>query len=69
MTEETLKKAIIVSIAKSSSELFECEKSLDELERLLETAGAYAVARVIQIKENFMTNVRPIVIRSIKLYT
>ena len=53
MTEETLKKAIIVSIAKSSSELFECEKSLDELERLLETAGAYAVARVIQIKESF----------------
>ena len=53
MTEEKIKKAIIVTIAKSSSELFECEKSLDELERLLDTAGAVAVARVIQIKDSF----------------
>ena len=53
MTETELKGAIIVSIAKNSSELPECERSLDELERLLDTAGAYAYARVVQIKESF----------------
>ena len=53
MTEETLKKAIMVTVAKNSSEFFECEKSLDELERLLYTAGAEAIARVIQIKDSF----------------
>ena len=52
MTEETLKKAIMVTVAKNSSEFFECEKSLDELERLLYTAGAEAIARVIQIKDS-----------------
>lgn len=45
--------AIIVSIAKCASELRECEKSLDELERLLDTAGAEVYARVIQVKESF----------------
>ncbi len=53
MTEDNRKKAIIVSIAKNSSELDECERSLDELERLLDTAGAMALARVIQIKDSF----------------
>ena len=53
MTEDILKKAVIVSIAKNSSEVVECERSLDELERLLDTAGAEALARVIQIKDSF----------------
>ena len=53
MTEDIRKKAIIVSVAKSSSELEACERSLDELERLLDTAGAYSLARVIQIKDSF----------------
>ena len=42
--------AILVSIAQKSSDLEECERSLDELERLLHTAGGNAVGRVIQIK-------------------
>ena len=46
-------KAILVSIAKSSAELEECDKSLDELERLLNTAGAEAFAKVVQIKSSF----------------
>ena len=45
--------AILVSIAQKSSDLEECERSLDELERLLHTAGGNAVGRVIQIKESF----------------
>ena len=45
--------AILVSIAKSGSELEECEKSLDELERLLNTAGAEAFAKVVQIKSAY----------------
>lgn len=45
--------AILVSIAEKSSELAECERSLDELERLLKTAGGNSVARVIQVKESF----------------
>ncbi len=49
-------KAILVSIAERSSDLAECEISLDELERLLNTAGGTAVLRVIQVKESF--NVR-----------
>ena len=53
MVETDKKKAIIVTIAKASSELQECERSLDELERLLDTAGASAVARVIQIKDSY----------------
>ena len=35
MEDNVLKKAILVSVAKATSELDECEKSLDELERLL----------------------------------
>ena len=45
--------AILVTIAEKSSDLPECERSLDELERLLHTAGGNAVARVIQIKDSF----------------
>ncbi len=45
--------AILVGIAKNSSEVPECEESLSELERLLETAGGRAFAKVIQIKDSF----------------
>ncbi|MBR5140566.1 MAG: GTPase HflX [Clostridia bacterium] len=46
-------KAILVSIAERSSEVEECERSLDELERLLNTSGASSVGRVLQVKESF----------------
>ncbi len=46
-------KAILVSIAKSQSDVPETEKSLDELERLLDTAGGETIARVIQVKDAF----------------
>ena len=46
-------KAILVSIAERSSEIEECERSLDELERLLSTAGASSVGRVLQVQESF----------------
>ena len=45
--------AILVGIAGKSSEVSECEKSLDELERLAHTAGAITYAKVIQIKDSY----------------
>ena len=51
--KNTQQKAILVGIAKNSSCLSACEESLSELERLLETAGGEAFAKVIQIKESF----------------
>ena len=45
--------AIIVGIAERGSEVPECEKSLDELERLLDTAGGEVYSRVLQVKESF----------------
>ena len=45
--------AILVGIAKKSSELEECELSLSELSRLANTAGADTYAKVVQIKETF----------------
>ena len=45
--------AIIVGIAERGSDLPECERSLDELERLLDTAGGTVFARVIQVKDSF----------------
>ncbi len=53
MSDITNERAVIVSIAARSSEITECEKSLDELERLLNTAGGTVVARVLQVKESF----------------
>ena len=53
MAEIAIQKAVLVSIAASASMLEECEKSLAELERLLNTAGAEAFAKVIQIKDSF----------------
>ena len=53
MSELKNELAILVSIAESGSKVPECEISLDELERLLNTAGATAFARVIQVKDSF----------------
>ena len=53
MTEENKTKAILVGIAGRTSELDECYSGLDELERLLDTAGGEAIAKVVQVKESF----------------
>ncbi len=55
MSEKEIVKndAILVGIAERGNEVAECERSLDELERLLDTAGGNAVARVIQVKDSF----------------
>ena len=42
--------AILVSLAESTSVMDITERSLDELERLLDTAGGKAVARMVQIR-------------------
>ena len=44
--------AILVGMATRNSELDECERSLDELARLLDTAGGDVYARVVQIKDS-----------------
>ena len=46
-------RAILVGIAERGADLPECERSLDELERLLDTAGGEASYRVIQVKDSF----------------
>ena len=53
MSEIVDKYAILVTIAESTSMLDECERSLDELERLLNTAGGECFAKVIQVKDKF----------------
>ena len=53
MSDNVVGKAILVSIASSGSEVEECERSLNELENLLNVAGAEAFARVIQVKDSF----------------
>ena len=45
--------AILVSIAERGSEVEECERSLDELERLLDTAGGHVFCRVLQVKDSY----------------
>lgn len=45
--------AILVGIAERGSDVDECDRSLDELERLLDTAGGKPYARIIQVKESF----------------
>lgn len=45
--------AIIVGIAERGSDIVECERSLDELARLLDTAGGEVYSKVIQVKESF----------------
>jgi len=46
-------KAVLVGIAERSSEVNECERSLDELARLLDTAGGMELARILQVKDSF----------------
>ena len=53
MAEITEKRAILVSVAERTSDLDECNISLDELERLLVTAGGVCFAKVVQVKESF----------------
>lgn len=53
MNEHTQTKAILVSIAASSADVAECQTSLAELSRLLDTAGGETFATVIQTKEKF----------------
>lgn len=53
MEDNSIKKAVLVAVVKTTAELNECERSLDELERLLKTAGGEAYARVIQVKPVF----------------
>lgn len=53
MSEIKEKLAVLVTIAESTSMLDECERSLDELERLLNTAGGECFGKIIQIKEKF----------------
>ncbi len=45
--------AVLVSIAEKTADIPECERSLDELERLLSTAGGSSFCRVIQVKDSF----------------
>ena len=53
MSDNTVGGAILVTIASSGAEVEECERSLNELENLLNVAGAEAFARVIQVKDSF----------------
>lgn len=53
MTETIQKNAVLVGIVERSAELSGCERSLDELESLLNTAGAHSVAKVIQVKDTW----------------
>ena len=53
MEENSIKQAVLVSVVRTTSEVEEAERSLDELERLLETAGGESIARVIQVKPTF----------------
>ena len=45
--------AILVTIAESGQQVGECERSLDELARLLDTAGGCVYARIVQVKDKF----------------
>lgn len=53
MSESEKELAILVGVAKKSSDVKECEISLDELSRLVDTAGAETYAKVIQVKESY----------------
>ncbi len=52
MEEKKITEAILVGVAKKGSDSGECEKSLAELERLLDTAGGTVFAKMIQSKES-----------------
>lgn len=51
MNEKQIADAVLVGVAKKGADNGECERSLDELERLLDTAGGRAFAKMIQSKE------------------
>ncbi len=54
MSENTInRKAVLVSIARDNAELAAVSASLDELTRLLETAGGEAAFRMIQVKSSY----------------
>ncbi len=53
MSDEIKGKAILVTIAERTSDVDECYRSLDELERLLDTAGGECYAKVVQVKDSF----------------
>ncbi|MBR3681163.1 MAG: GTPase HflX [Clostridia bacterium] len=53
MSEMNETRAILVTVAERGTDVPECERSLDELERLLETAGGSCFAKIIQVKESF----------------
>ena len=53
MSQMNETKAILVAIAERGGDVPECERILDELERLLDTAGGSAFAKIIQVKEAF----------------
>ena len=53
LNENSSNSAILVSIAERGSEVDECNRSLDELERLLDTAGGHVFCKVLQVKESF----------------
>ena len=52
MEENKITEAILVGVAKKGNDNGECEKSLAELERLLDTAGGKTFAKMIQSKES-----------------
>ena len=53
MAELQINRAILVGIADSNRDISDCERSLDELERLLDTAGGVAFSKVLQVKANY----------------
>ena len=53
MSDLNNKSAVLVTIADSGSAVDECERSLEELERLLTTAGGECFAKIIQVKDKF----------------
>ena len=53
MSDLNNKLAVLVTIADSGSAVEECERSLDELNRLLTTAGGECFAKIIQVKDKF----------------
>ena len=53
MKELVKNQAVIVGVAERGADVPECERSLDELTRLLDTAGGEVHSRVLQVKESF----------------
>lgn len=53
MSELNIYRAVLVGMADRGQDVPECERSLDELEQLLQTAGGQAFAKIIQVKGTF----------------